>query len=230
MSYCTICGDSGIEPETGNICICKSGSLLEFDKSTITCFTIPEQYKGVMFNPILVRSDLIGDYANYLNRIYQEIYTFTFKPRNIFIYSPVKSSKTIFAYSCIEQLFRADASIFPIFDVLEIRSMIRDLDASRPIKYLETMELQEMSLFTCKVLFVKAGNEFTGIVYDTLATLIDRRVRRNNATIILSNYNWNFYTANDTKESFCKLKGDGSYGSILVKHFYKKGGDTNSEK
>ena len=132
MSYCVLCGNTGINID-GDVCSCRFNAQSFYD--TVSCLDVPEQYRGISFNKSLVPKDLHESYANYLQDVYNTILSGKWSQHNVVIASPIGHSKTILAYSCLEILFRNGIPTFPVYDVLEIKRMLLDMDLCRKSIY-----------------------------------------------------------------------------------------------
>lgn len=210
MSYCPNCGNTGIDID-GNPCECRFNVKSFYD--TVSCLTIPPQYRGIRFNKLLVPKDVHESYANALQGIYDAVVSCKLNNRNIVIASPINHSKTVLAYSCIEAMFRSGIPTFPVYDLLEIKRIILDMDLGRDQFYdVENPEL----LYSVPVLFVKIPRVIDWAVFDTFATILDRRVRRGNSTIFLYDGVWNFLVNSDKSGTLTGLMGDGTYNTVEV--------------
>ena len=210
MAYCPKCGNTGVKLD-GSPCDC----LLPNDTiySDLVGLEMPEQYQGVRFARALVPTDCGSYYGKVLEDLHSSITTMQLANQNIIICSPPMHSKTIWAYSCIQNLFRQRAMTVPLFDVMEIRRKMYDYDMGRS---------GDTDFYEVKYLFVKVPAEVTYQVRATMATLIDRRVRKGNCTIFLYNGTWASLTYNDEGDIIKGLQGDGSYSSLLVHNFKRK--------
>lgn len=213
MSYCVKCGNTGIDID-GNPCTCRFAANTFYE--SVSCMELPEQYRGISFNKALVPKDMHESYANYLQGLHDDISNLRLSNRNIAICSPVNHSKTILAYSCIEILFRQGITTFPIYDILELKRMLLDMDMNKKPLY-EVSEPER--ILTAPILFVKIPRVTNWDVYDTMLLLLDRRVRRGNSTIMLFDGTWNQLIYNDKNNLVAGLIGDGTYNTIEVKSF-----------
>lgn len=208
MTYCPKCGNIGILPN-GEPCGCKLNEDYLF--SGLVCMDIPEQYQGVSFNPSLIPSDMGDAYRNFMGATYESIVSMKMKYKNMVICSPPSCSKTMLAYCTIQTLFRKGIETFPMYDVNEIKRIMTDMDFNRK----QTYDVKDPEkLLTAPYLFAKIPALLTLDTYDTIATLIDRRVRRGNSTIFIFNGTWESLTYMDSKGVMKSLLGDGSYGTI----------------
>lgn len=212
--YCPKCGNTGVDID-GNPCECKFNVQSFYE--TVSCLDIPEQYRGVLFSTVLVRKDIDASYASYLQSIYDSITAMRWKFHNLCLCSPIGHSKTILAYSCIENLFRHGIATFPVFDVIEIKRILLDMDLCR--KQLYEVEKPEM-LIKAPILFVKIPRIPTWEVYDTISVILDRRVRRGNSTIFLYDGYWEQLIKYDKQNVLIGLLGDGTYNTLEPKTWY----------
>lgn len=213
-TYCPICGNSGINPKTKSICNCRWDSDTFF--STASCLSIPVQYQGLMFNKALVPADTGEKYSNYLNELYGDITTLRLQYHNILLCSPHQHSKTIMAYSCIERLFRASLPVFPVHDIMELRNIMSAVDMGKEPTY--KVDDPE-NIVEAKYLFVKLPMYPTWECFDTINTLLSRRVRRGNNTIFLYSGTWGQLIYGDKTGLLQQLRGDGSYSTLEIKNF-----------
>lgn len=210
MSYCTLCGNTGIDID-GNVCKCKA--LTETFYDSVSCLEIPDQYRGVMFNQLLVPKDLHKSYASYLQTLHDGITSMTWE-KSVLLVSPIKHSKSVMAYSCLEHMFRMGVDVVPIFDLLEIKRILTDVDMCRkPIYELDEPE----RLVTNKYLFAKVPRVTPTEVFDVLTLLLDRRVRRNNCTVFMYDGTWSNLERSDKHGILTGLLGDGTYGTLALK-------------
>lgn len=210
VSYCTKCGNTGIDID-GNPCSCRFNVKSFYD--TVSCLDIPEQYRGIRFNSSLVASDMQEGYAKMLQDIHDKILTGKWGFKNVVLASPIGHSKTILAYSCLESLFRHGETTFPVYDVLEIKRILTDMDLCR--KPLYEVDQPER-VITSRILFVKIPRVTSWEVYDTIALILDRRVRRGNSTIFIFDGSWSDLVYNDKHNVLTGLMGDGYYNTLDV--------------
>lgn len=212
-NYCPLCGNTGIDIN-GNPCTCRINIKSFYDR--VSCLDIPEQYRGVKFNKLLVPNDIDESYANYLQTVHDDIIKMSWITKNAILCSPINHSKSILAYSCIESLFRQGVPTFPIFDVLELKRILTDLDLGKQPFY-DVIEPERA--LTVPILFVKIPRVVSYDVYDSAALLLDRRVRRNNSTIFIFDGTWNQLIFKDKQGIISGLAGDGTFGSLIVKSY-----------
>lgn len=216
--WCSECGNTGIIFETGERCVCKRGEGSVFENESV-CLCVPEQYRNVRFSSALLPSSLGAHYIRFMDDLHRDVINYKWKNRNLFLSSPPQTGKKILAYSALEALYRKGTKIFPLYDVMEIRRIMQDLDYNKSIPELVEMDIEPSSLYTVPYLFVEMPTEVGFAVFDTLNTLLGRRLRRNGDTFVLSELSWKYIAEADKKGSFAKLVGDGSFGTLENKTF-----------
>lgn len=216
FKYCPDCGGGGIDID-GNVCHCRVNAQSFYD--TVSCLDIPDQYRGIAFNSALLPTDISESYVKYMQEVHDTIVAGKWQNRNVVIASPIGHGKTILAYSCIEVLFRSGIPTFPIYDLLEIKRMLVDMDLCR--KQLYEIENPE-SIITVPILFVKIPRVTSWEVYDIFSMLLDRRVRRGNSTIFIYDGTWQQFIYNDKNDIAKGLVGDGSYNTVEIKSWSSK--------
>lgn len=225
--YCADCGNTGFLPN-GDKCPC--GILRRSEREYIQCMSVPEEYRDIRFNVAAVPEDCGAAYASFLEDIHSDILrTDALKCKNLFISSPLKHSKTVFAYSCIQQLFKRDIEVFPLFDTGEVWNILQCLDTNKKSVFLQDLEATETGLLTVPYLFVKVTDNLSFTTFDAITELVDRRMRRGHGTIFLSNNRWNYVVAADSKKRIANLNGDGFFGTVKVHDFSPAKGGEDSE-
>ena len=158
--------------------------------------------------------DIDPSYATFLDTVHSNINLGKWGNKNLLIASPIAHSKTIMAYSAINCMFRAGISVFPIFDVLEISRILTDMDMGKESVYDVS---QPERVLTVPILFAKIPRSPRWDVYDNIALLIDRRVRRGTSTILLYDGTREQLIRNDKQEVLTGMFGNGYFGTIEVK-------------
>lgn len=211
MGYCPKCGNTGVKLD-GTPCDC----VLPTDTvyADLVGLELPEQYQGVRFVRTLVPTDCGEYYGAFLEECHKQITTLQLSNQNMCICSPPAHSKTIWVYSCLQNLFRQRVPVVPLYDVLELRRMMFDYDMGRS---------NSADFYDVKYLFLKVPAEVTYQVRATMVTIIDRRVRKGNSTFFIYNGSWSSLIYGDEAGLLSGLQGDGSFSSIQVHNFYKRG-------
>lgn len=221
--YCVKCGNTGTLLD-GSPCNCRFRVESFYDE--VSCVDIPEQYRGVSFNRVLLPMDMDSSYGAYMTELHDGIVSMRWKHKNVCLCSPVSHGKTIMSYSCIEQLFRKGVATFPVFDILEIKRILLDIDLCRkPLYEVNNPEY----LTTAPYLFVKIPRVPTWEVYDTAVLILDRRVRRDNVTVFLYDGTWSQLIHGDRFNVLAGLQGDGTYNTLEVKSWASNAVRTDHE-
>lgn len=208
MKYCAVCGGCGITLK-GEVCQCQLNVKQFYD--AVGRIDIPPTYQGRVFNKVILSHTMPADYGNYLQEIYDNVTTLRWKNHNVMICSPPGTGKTTLAYSAIEQLFRKGISTLTLFDIFELKKIAMDYDCGRKPAYdVETPE----DLVKAPYLFVRVPRVTNFDAYDTIAYILDKRVRRGGSTFFLYNGKWEDLIAMDKYKVVSSLKGDGSCNTL----------------
>ena len=214
--YCPKCGGSGILLD-GTPCSCNVNDITLFQD--ITMLDLPEQYQGVRFNSGLIK-DMPEYYKQYMRDLHNDIVNMSLKHTNILICSPAFTSKKVLAYSAMQTLFSNGVPVFPSYDLLELRKITVDNDLNKKQTY--TVDEPEKVL-TVPYLFVEVPSFTANEVFQMISTLVSRRTRRNNSTIFLYDGSLDTLKKVDYWHIIDNMSGDGSYGSLVCKNFFRKG-------
>ena len=218
-------------------CGIREGELLaltpadfDFEKRTVTINKSYQRLNGqdLITTPKTEKSNrvitmpqfLAEEIQDYLKMLYgigaddrKQITTLQLANQNVCVCAPPMHGKTIWAYYCIQNLFRQRIPVVPLWDVLELRRMMYDYDMGRA---------DSADYYDVKYLFLKIPAEVTHQVRATIATIIDRRVRKGHSTFFIYNGSWNSLTFGDEQGILKGLQGDGSFSSIKVYNYRKK--------
>lgn len=213
---CAKCGGTGIL-DTGDPCDCVMDVKSFFTGVIHT--EVPERYQQMVFSKMMLPKDVHESYGIYLEELHDNIVSRRLRNMNIFIGSPVNHGKTVFAYAMISELASRQLEIFPLFDVLELNSMLCSLDSGKPNVY--NVERPERIL-TCPVLFAYIPNNVNIEVYNAIALILSRRVRRGNMTIFLFEGTWEQFVKMDYRGLMKDRLGDG-YGNTILNKTWSRG-------
>lgn len=217
--YCPKCGGTGVLLD-GSPCDCKLHIDTLFDG--VECLEIPEAYRGIKFSALSLPTALGYSYSSYMNMAYEQIVSLRWKCKNAIICAPAQSGKSVFAFSAIQELFRKEIEVFPLFDILEIKRIMTDIEYNKP----QSLGVENpMSLYTAPYVFAYMPPITNYDAYDTAAMLIARRTRRGNSTILLYSGTWNQLVYNDSKKSLKGLEGNGSLTTLEVNSWSVKEGE-----
>ncbi len=212
--YCVKCANTGVLPD-GSPCDCRVRMETFYD--TVSCLDVPDQYRGIIFNKFLLPKDMPDYYSVFMTDLHDSIIKQQWRNHNVCVCSPVGHGKSVLAYSCIEQLFRAGVLTFPVYDALEIKRIMIDMDMCR--KQLHDVANPEY-VNIVPYLFVKIPRMVSWEIYDVIISVLDRRVRRGVCTIFLYDGTWEQLIKKDTSGILTGIQGDGTYTTLDVKSFY----------
>lgn len=214
--YCPKCGGTGVLID-GTPCTCK---VTESELYVgVECFDVPEAYRGIHFDSIILPGKFGDVYRNTMKNYYEQISSLRWKCHNLLVCAESQSGKTVFAYSALQELFRKDIDVFPIFDVLELRRIMQDIEYGRDSS-LGVSEPQR--LYEVPYLFAMVPPLTINDTYSAIAMLVARRVRRGGSTILFYSGTWNQLVIGDVRGILKSMKGDGSLTTIEVSSWQKK--------
>lgn len=216
-TYCPICGGTGIDPKTNNLCTCINAKHA-FGEG-LSCLDIPRQYSGKEFNPKLVPRDCGDTYVKYLTDIHEKLVTQKVCNYNCLICSPIAHSKTVMAYSVIEQLYKRQLPTFPIFTTAEMRKVLTNLDTGSDDMY--GTSTPATNFLITPYIFVRIPILLDWSTYPMILDIIDRRVRRGLSTIFIYDGSYESLVKFDKSHIIDQLKGNGNYMTLDVHKFFK---------
>ena len=208
--YCEKCGNTGTIFETGARCDCTHAKRSAME--AVSCLAVPKQYARIVFDKFSVNKDIGDDYPNRLQELYDSIVTNAMIARNVLICAPPKHSKTVFACSCITELFNYGVEVASIYDLLEVRKIISDMEFGYNNLYEEFPD----KLIKAPYLFVKVPRVVNKSTYDIILYLMDKRLRRGGSTIYLYDGTYEELVVADKRGLLKDMKGDGYYKSLQV--------------
>lgn len=210
IKYCPLCGNTGKRLD-GSPCTCR----MHRDElyAGVECLEIPEAYRGLKFNELMLPNVLGTAYKGYMRSLHEQIISLRWKCKNALVCSPQQSGKSVLAYSAIQELFRKEIRVFPLYDVLEIRRIMLDIEYNKN----KSMGCDNpLDLYEVPYLFAVIPPMTIYDTYDAAAMLVARRVRRGNSTILFYGGTWNQLVFNDSKGSLKNMKGNGSLTTLEV--------------
>lgn len=172
--------------------------------------SIPIQYQGVRFDKSFLPEKEQNGLGNYLEELLDTItHDITFYQKNILICSRPNSGKTIWAYTLYAMLVKNNREVPPLRDVIEVR----DLFASKGT----TDEARLFSEARCAI--IKVPRDLQPWLFDSIAAIVERRVRNNGFTIFLYGGTKDDLKQIDRYGVLKSLEGTGAYNTIEIKSF-----------
>lgn len=219
MTQCLLCAGELVDLD-GFPCECSKEITVFEGFGAHVCTFIPQQYQGIIFDKSLLPTTKSGTLPGVMQEIFEDAISRRLINTNILLTSPVKTGKTVLAYSAIQQLFSKGVPIFPYLDVLEIRRIMKDIDDSKEYLYKDETSFDIQNIYKAPILFVKIPVELDNKVCDAISILTDRRTRRGHSTIYFSQHSWETIAKVDYNHTFKSLIGDGAFGTIKNYNFW----------
>ena len=169
---------------------------------------IPVQYQNVRFDRTFLPENLQDTYGVYMEELIDKIVKQVGFYKNILICCRPNSGKTVFAYTVFGLLHNKGVRMPIVKDIFEVRDIFVSYYADA-----EEVELWSSS----KLAIIKIPVDITTKVFDTMSTIVERRVRNNCSTIFLYGGTKKDILAQDKFSKLKYLEGDGSYNSIEIK-------------
>lgn len=204
MNTCLRCGGTGIDGFGKPCPVCSKEKL----QSLPTITTIPIQYQNVRFDRMFLPEPLQDTYGVYMEELIEKIVKQSGFYKNILICNRPNTGKTIFAYTVYGLLYNKGVKIPEVKDIMEVREILLDYYGDN-----ETVDLWS----TAKVAIIKIPSDIPNKLFDTVSTIIERRVRNNASTIFLYGGSKKDLVAQDRFNKLPYLEGDGSYNSLEIK-------------
>lgn len=209
---CLKCGGTGYTVH-GKKCDCGSVEERVIIPDSIK---IPQQYQSIVFSESLLPEYVDVSYKAYMRDLYRECTTCEkWFNRNILICAPPNSGKTVFAYSVIGTLYAKGVVVSDLMDIMEVRELI--------MAYYGDVRYSKSNIAEAKIVFIKIPQDLPVKLAETMSTIVERRVRHGVGTIFLFSGTKEDLKAQDRFGKLQALIGDGSYNSIEVKSWERKG-------
>lgn len=170
--------------------------------------TIPIQYQNVRFDRMFLPENLQETYGIYMEDLIDKIVKQSGFYKNILICSRPNTGKTIFAYTVYGLLYNKGIKMPEVKDIMEVREILLDYYGDADVADLWS---------TAKVAIIKIPSDIPPKLFDTVSTIIERRVRNNASTIFLYGGSKKDLLAQDKFNKLTYLEGDGSYNSLEIK-------------
>ena len=208
---CLICGGS-FKTVLGDPC---PNCTKDMVKTLPICPEIPAQYQGVRFDKTFLPKDMQETYGTYmenlLNQIIGSAHTYQ---KNLLICSRPNSGRTIWSYNLYSLLTNKGIKIPSIKDIFEVKEILTQRFGDPVLA-----ELWSSSRFA----IIKIPQDVQAWMWDSMTTIIERRVRANGCTIFFYNGSRKDLKNQDTFGKLRNIEGQGSYNTVEVKSFFIQG-------
>ena len=206
-STCLMCGGTG-RLVSGDICPECSKSV---NNTVPIAYGIPLQYQGVAFDKSFLPDKLQKPYGEFMENLLLEIISNSnIYQKNLLICNRPTSGKTVWAYNLYSHLISKGLSVAPIKDILEVRTILTSYGHA-----------EEAELFsTARCAIVKIPRDIQPWTFDTMSTLIERRVRNNGFTIFIYGGQESDLKNQDKFNRLSEMKGSGAFNTVKLYSFY----------
>ena len=209
--HCMLCGGSG--KLLGGLTPCPKCSQKE-ERINLVFNEIPIQYQGVYFDKDFLPDGYAEGYGVYMEELLENIVNnFSMYQGNKLICCRPNCGKSVWAYTLYKELKSRSYNALPLKDIYEVRELLNgrgDLELAKQVS--ET-----------KIAVIKLPRSLEAWMFDYMSTLVNRRVRSNGATIFLYDGQYSDIENQDVFDKMKYIRGNGSFNTIEVKTFTKKG-------
>lgn len=207
---CLKCADTGMDAN-GNPCSCRVGTS---DAELPVILDIPEQYQSVYFDMSFLPKKMHASYGYALQKIISEIKTSYVLSKNLLICAPPNSGKTVFAYTIYRIIYQAGLPTSQLYDLNEIRKLMNDIYSKQEDVY--------NTFLNVKIAIVKIPLDLPMRFAETIATILDLRLRHSGKTIFLYDGSKEDLLAQDKYDRLSYMIGDGSYHTMECYSYSKQ--------
>ena len=216
--FCFVCGGNGFPDKVCPSCGKEpSNKSLNLDhRPDAEAFVtkagmqvIPDHYKGVVWDPNVLRETKPGkerdyqfqDYVKSLEAVNDVFARGMLSRQSAIIIAPAGYSKMTFAYSCMQRAVNNGFSVAPLLDTVEIKRALTLAGDNPKYKICKTIDYEDY--VTSDVLFATvtklAAREWA---FEVIQELIDRRARKGLSTFIISRYDLEEISKKDYADQF----------------------------
>lgn len=206
MGSCLKCAGDG-KMIDGTLCPECSGALL---KKIPIVQGVPVQYQGVSFDKKFLPEKEQKYYGAFMEELLLTIVNdYAFYQKNLIICSRPNSGKTIWAYSLMAALSSKGYHIPNLKDITEVRNILNS--------YEDKEEAVIWSTARCAI--IKLPRDLQPWMFDTMSSIIERRVRSDGFTIFLFGGTKEDLQYIDKYNRLPNLLGTGAYNTIKLESF-----------
>lgn len=196
--HCLVCRDRGM-PGGCPSCGRKNDSRPEqiaVTEEILLDHSIPEQYKGIMWNETILRKDYqtlnesagFNAYVSKLSRVYDIFEKGGIPKTSIVIMAPRRYGKMTWAYSCMQQALIHGYSVAPMLDNTQY-SRLNILCSERPnSRYIRRLGYQIEDVDFADIVFMTVDKMNWAGAFRVFDSLIDKRTRLGKPTFIISRF------------------------------------------
>lgn len=205
--HCLKCGGSGILINGERCPDCSK-------EVQVTSYVpnIPIQYQGKTYDKSFLPEYEQDGFGTYMENLLKEIDSnLSFYQKNHIICSRVNTGKTVWSYDLLSRCISRGYDCPRIYDVLEVRDILSS--------YTDKSTADVITSARCVIM--KIPRDAQPWVFDSVASIVDRRVRSNGFTIFLFDGSKYDLFKLDKYGRLHEIEGNGSYNSIKITDYYK---------
>lgn len=203
---CLICGGTGTDAFMRPCPNCFKEKI----KIVKDLYGVPVQYQNVAYDKSFLPEKEQKTYGKYMEDLLNEILTnYAFFQKNILICSRPNSGKTVWSYHLYSALSDKGYTIPKLRDILEVRDIMSS--------YKNVDEAELYSKARCAI--IKIPRDCPPWLFDSVSSIIERRVRNNGFTIFLFGGSLDELKQLDRYEKMKYIMGSGAYNTIEIKSF-----------
>jgi hypothetical protein len=174
---------------------------------------VPAQYQGVSFDKSFLPEKEQKEYGTFMEELLQTIINdLAFYQKNMIICSRPNSGKTVWAYNLYSLITSKGYEMPPLKDVAEVRTILYSYDDK---------ELAQL-YSTARCVVIKIPRDIQPWMFDSIAAIVERRVRSDGFTIFLFGGNEMDLKAADKYGKLGDLRGTGAYNTLQIKSFDRR--------
>lgn len=175
-----------------------------------TVYGVPAQYQGIRFDKSFLPEKEQKEYGVFMEELLETIINdIAFYQKNLIICSRPNSGKTVWSYNLYSLVTAKGYEMPPLKDVTEVRNILNS--------YNDKELAQLFSTSRCAV--IRIPRDVQAWMFDTIAYIIERRVRSDGFTIFMFGGTEADLKAVDRFEKLKYLRGSGAYNTVSIKSF-----------
>lgn len=203
---CLKCGGTGfmLSGEPCPVCSAEMESAVPISQA------VPVQYQGLKFDKSFLPEKEQKTYGVFMEELLETIiHDYAYYQKNILICSRPNSGKTIWAYNLYAILTSKGYEVPPLKDISEVRNILTSYENK-----------DEANLFsTARCAIIKIPRDVQPWMFDTMSSIVERRVRSNGFTIFLFSGYIDDLKLLDKYDKLKYIRGSGSYNTVKIESF-----------
>ena len=171
---------------------------------------IPMQYQGIAFDKTFLPTGVSKEYGEFMEELLSTIVKdIAFYQKNMIICSRPNSGKTIWAYNLYAELIKKGHKMPPLLDLTEVNQILHSYD---------DRDLSNVFIHA-KCAVVKIPRGAPRWVFNSIADIVEVRVRNNGFTIFLFGGTVEELKEMDASNLLKYLRGNGAFNTLKIEEF-----------